>query len=97
MADLSDDPYFGTAGVSTPADHWYAVTLSDTELLSPRPKFLLIGHDGSAGPARSDLEIEDAKGGIIKLSVVPGQKVDVRPVRVRATNATAGVVVFACY
>lgn len=93
MATANRDIYSGTRGLTTPADNWFLVTVSDTDYLAELPKFLRIGHDGAAGPARSDLVIEDAEGSKVTLSVVPGQRVDVRPVRIWSTGTTAGVVV----
>lgn len=75
------------------------VTPSDdtaTGLIGFLPRFLRIGHDGSAGPARSNVVVVYGDGSTETLSVVPGQRIDCRPVRVHATGTTSGVVIYAC-
>jgi len=97
MATGSRDLYPQQASVLTPADNWRTITLSDTEYLADVPKYIVIGHDGSAGPAVSNLVLEGADGNKCTFRVSPGVTLDVRPRRVWETGSTAGVVVIGMY
>ncbi len=91
------DRYPNTEAVSSPARRWAVITPHDTNLLAEVPKFLVIGHDGAAGPAASNLVLEGSDGNKCTFRVSPGTTLDVRPQRVWSTGSTAGVVVIGMY
>jgi len=99
MAASCPDPFHSSDGPGILSNtRAVLVVPSDTEYLAAKPKFLRIGYNaGASGPARSDVTVEYADGSQETLSVVPGQQVNCRPVRVRSTGLTAGVVIYACY
>jgi len=77
------DPFLGISGVSTPADHCYAVTPSDDDPIPIKPKYLLV-------LATGDVEVEDADGNSITfVAVAAGARIDFRAFKVTTgTSAT---------
>lgn len=85
------------AGLSAPAHRWAVLTPSDSVDLAEVPKFLLIGHDGGAGPAAGNLVARGPDGVSATFRVAPGVELRIRPHRIMATGTTAGLVIIGCY
>jgi hypothetical protein len=69
-----------------PALRHYTVTPSDTVALDPRPRALYVNSDGDLA-----LELPGDSAPIV-YSVVAGQVLPIRPVRIHATGTTATII-----
>ncbi len=81
---MSDNFKSHQRSLESPGDRHAAVVPSDTLPLDPRPRALWCQVDG-------DVVIEDRDGTVLTYTLVAGQVVPFRAVKVRATGTTATV------
>jgi hypothetical protein len=81
---MSDNFQTHQRGLESPADRHIAIVPSDTQPVLPRPRALWCQSPG-------ELALEDSTGTVLIYSVVQGQILPFRAVRVRATGTTATV------
>jgi hypothetical protein len=81
---MSDNFQSHQRSLESPGDRHQLIVPSDTQPVAPRPRALFCQADGTVA-------IEDRNGTVLSYSLVAGQVLPFRAVRVRATGTTATV------